>query len=52
MYSQFEAIAPCPVTTVPDEEIPLGFPVGPLQMLDGFCEVSMQPFLLQAEQSV
>lgn len=35
MFSQFEATLPYPITTVPGEETPLGFPIGPLQMQDG-----------------
>lgn len=41
---------PCPVTAVPDGESLSGFPIGPLQILEGRYGISTPPFLLQAEQ--
>uniref|UniRef100_A0A8B9IT77 CUB domain-containing protein n=1 Tax=Amazona collaria TaxID=241587 RepID=A0A8B9IT77_9PSIT len=41
---------PCPITTVPNEESLPSILIGPLQILEGCYEVSMQPSLLQAEQ--
>jgi len=49
---QFETIAPFPVTTGPCKKSLSSFLVGPLQVQvqEGCCKVSPQPFLLQAEQ--
>ena len=46
----FKAIAPCPIATGPCEEIFPFFPIGPLQILKGCYNVSLQPSFLEDKQ--
>jgi len=50
-FPWFKAITPCPVTTGLAKTIFPIFPISPLQVLERCSKVSLEPSLLQAEQT-